>query len=46
MSNDTENKKYALRPLVAADMGAICKIITAIGVREFKNCFKVEDFNK
>ena len=46
MSNDTENKKYELRPLVAADMGAICKIISAIGVREFKNCFKVEDFNK
>ena len=33
-----------LRPLVASDMGAICKIITAIGARQFKECFKVEDF--
>ena len=40
---NTENK-YELRPLVASDMGAICKIITAIGVRQFKDCFKVEDF--
>lgn len=37
-------EKYELRPLVASDMGAICKIITAIGVRQFKECFKVEDF--
>lgn len=36
--------KYELRPLVATDMGAICKIITAIGIRQFKDCFKVEDF--
>ena len=35
-------KKYELRPLVAADMGAICKIITAIGVRQFKECFNVD----
>lgn len=35
---------YEIRPLVASDMGAICKIITAIGVRQFKDCFKVEDF--
>jgi hypothetical protein len=35
--------KYELRPLVASDMGAICKIITAIGARQFKECFKVED---
>lgn len=35
---------YEIRPLVATDMGAICKIITAIGVRQFKDCFKVEDF--
>ena len=41
-----EGKLYALRPLVASDMGAICKIITAIGVRQFKGCFKVEDFQK
>lgn len=37
-------KSYELRSLVAADMGAICKIITAIGIKEFKECFKVEDF--
>lgn len=35
---------YNLRPLVATDMGAICKIITAIGIRQLKECFKVEDF--
>ena len=35
---------YHLRPLVATDMGAICKIITKVGVRQFKECFKVEDF--
>lgn len=35
---------YEIRPLVATDMGAICKIITAIGIRQFKECFKVEDF--
>jgi len=41
---ENTEKKYELRPLVASDMGAICKIITAIGVRQFKDCFKVEDF--
>lgn len=41
-----EANKYELRPLVATDMGAICKIITAIGARQFKECFKVEDFKK
>ena len=35
---------YNLRPLVASDMGAICKIITAIGIRQFKECFNVVDF--
>ena len=29
-------KAYELRPLVASDMGSICKIITAIGIRQFK----------
>jgi tRNA threonylcarbamoyladenosine modification (KEOPS) complex Cgi121 subunit len=38
-----DTKKYELRPLLASDMGAICKIITAIGIRQFKECFKVED---
>ena len=41
---EEETKNYDLRPLVASDMGAICKIITAIGIREFKKCFNVEDF--
>lgn len=41
---ENTEKKYELRPLVASDMGAICKIITAIGVRQFKDCFKLEDF--
>ena len=41
---DNTEKLYELRPLMASDMGAICKIITAIGVRQFKECFKVEDF--
>lgn len=39
-------KNYELRPLVASDMGAICKIITAIGIKQFKDCFKAEDFKK
>lgn len=45
--NTQENAQengHKIRPLVASDMGAICKIITAIGVRQFKDCFKVEDF--
>lgn len=42
-SEDTqEPKTYDLRPLVASDMGMICKIITAIGVRQFKDCFNIE----
>lgn len=41
---ENTEKSYELRPLVASDMGAICKIITAIGIRQFKECFKVEDF--
>ena len=43
---ENTGKKYELRPLVASDMGAICKIITAIGVRQFKDCFKLDDFKK
>lgn len=38
-----EEKKYNLRPLVATDMGQICKIITAVGVRQFKEAFKQDD---
>lgn len=37
-----EAKVCELRPLVASDMGSICKIITAIGIRQFKECFNVD----
>jgi len=37
---------WGLRPLVATDMGAICKIISAIGIRQFKECFNVEELKK
>lgn len=40
----TQEKKYQLRALVASDMGAICKIISAIGIRQFKDAFRIEDF--
>ena len=39
----TEGKLYELRTLKATDMGAICKIVTAIGIREFKQCFLDEN---
>ena len=39
-------KSYVLRNLVATDMGAICKILTAIGVRKFKECFNVQDLKE
>lgn len=39
-------KKYEIRPLVASDMGAICKIITEIGVRQFKECFNTEQIRE
>lgn len=41
-----EAKVYELRPLVASDMGSICKIITAIGIRQFKECFNVDQLLK
>lgn len=41
---ENTEKSFELRPLVASDMGAICKVITAIGIRQFKECFKLEDF--
>lgn len=44
--NAQEPKNYELRPLVAADMGPICKIITAIGVRQFKECFNIDQLKK
>ena len=41
---EEEAKLYELRPLVASDMGSICKIITAIGIRQVKECFNVDQF--
>lgn len=38
--NEVVEPKYNLRALTASDMGAICKIITAIGAKQFKDCFK------
>ena len=43
MSENTE-KVYDLRPLVATDMGTICSIISAIGIKEFRNSFNLQDF--
>lgn len=43
---ENTEKKYELRPLAASDMGAICKIMTAIGIKQFKDCFKLDDFKK
>jgi len=43
---ENTEKSYELRPLVASDMGAICKIISAIGFRQFKDCFKAEDLKE
>jgi hypothetical protein len=42
--SDTTEKQYELRALDATDFGRICKIITAIGARQLKGCFNVEDF--
>lgn len=44
MTDTVKENVYEVRPLVATDMGAICKIISAIGIRQFKDCFKVDDF--
>lgn len=32
-----------LRELKASDLGAVCKIISGIGVKEFRNCFDVSE---
>ena len=32
-----------IRELKATDMGAVCKIISSIGIRQFKDCFNVDD---
>lgn len=44
MNDKVKENVYKVRSLVATDMGAICKIISAIGIRQFKDCFKVDDF--
>lgn len=41
---ENTEKVYELRPLVATDMGTICNIITAIGIKEFRRSFNVQDF--
>lgn len=37
--------KHELRKLKSSDIGQVCKIIKAIGIKEFKSCFKVDDFH-
>lgn len=34
--------EFSLRNLKASDMGAVCKILSGIGVKKFKDCFTVE----
>ena len=34
---------YEIRPLIASDMGTVCKIISKIGVSKFKNSFDMAD---
>lgn len=34
-----------LRDLKASDMGAVCKILSGIGFKKFKDCFNVEGFS-
>lgn len=41
---ENTEKVYELRPLVATDMGIICNIISAIGIKEFRNSFNLQDF--
>lgn len=36
-------KNFELRPLKASDMGMICKVLSKIGIREFKECFQLGD---
>ena len=37
---------YEFRTLVATDIPAMCKIITAIGIKEFRACFESEDVTR
>lgn len=45
-AREADEKVWDLRPLFASDMGAICKIISAIGIRQFKECFNIEELKK
>lgn len=39
----TEEKKYTLRGLTAEDVFPMFKIISGIGIKEFKSCFESEE---
>lgn len=41
-----EVKKYEFRKLMATDIFTMTKIISAIGVHKFSNCFKSEEVKK
>ena len=43
---DKTEKKYELRALAASDLGMVCKIISEIGVRQFKECFNVDQIKE
>ena len=43
---DKTEKKYELRPLAASDLGMVCKIISEIGMRQFKECFNVDQIKE
>lgn len=46
MEVETVEEAYTLRPLVATDTGAVCKVIAAIGVRQLDECFKLNDLTE
>lgn len=35
---------YEMRKLKSSDLGIVCKILSGIGVKEFKTCFNIQDF--
>lgn len=35
---------YELRKLKSSDLGIVCKILSGIGIKEFKTCFNIQDF--
>lgn len=38
--------EYTVRELKATDLGPVCKILSKIGIRQFKDCFNNIDFGK